>query len=138
MFRGGKMKLRKLSINRIHRLYDEIKEIGRKIEPKLNEKDKRLYNQKMKRLKKLYKKSMVFYVIRAIAGILLYISVVSVLFGNVFLLEWFTDALIVIAGILGTTILAVLLYISQLLINLYISDAHLVSDYIVALDIKYS
>jgi hypothetical protein len=131
------MKLRKLSANRMHRLYAELKEIGKKLEPKLNKKDKQLYKDKMNRLKKIYKKSMVFYIIRAITGILLYVSLLALIFGNIFLLEWFTNTLTIVAGILGTTILAILLYISQLLVTIYISDGHLVADYIVALEVKY-
>ncbi len=132
------MKLRKLSVNRTHRLYSEVKEIGEKLEPKLNKKDREVYDDKMARLKKTYKKSMVFYIMRTITGILLYVSLISFIFGNIIILEWFTNLLVVVAGILGTTILAALLYVSQVLISVYVSDAHLISDYIVALDVKYN
>lgn len=133
-----RMNLKKFSLNRTYRIYSEIREIGGTLEPKLNKKDKKIFREKMEKLRKIYKKSMIFYVIRGIAFVLLYISTASYLFGSMLILEWFASTLVVIAGLLGVTILAGIVYLCQTMINLYISDAHLVSDYIIALEIKYS
>jgi hypothetical protein len=73
----------------------------------------------------------------AMAFLLLYVSVVSTFVGGIAVIGDFVSIAQFLSGIAGSTALIVLIAIFTKLINLYVSDAHIIADFIVALKVRY-
>lgn len=128
----------KYSTNQMTRLYFKLKPIILELIPKLKKQEKIILKKKNQDLNKLYKRTNILYLIRGICFLLLYISIVSAFVGDIYIIGEAIGILSVISGILGTAVLLFALSISQKLISINLIEAHLIADYIIALQVKYT
>ena len=125
------------SLNRTTRMWKAL-------EPHVNELQKQGPKHIQKELKghiekfeKIQARVRVLRACNAMAFLLLYVSVVSTFVGGFFIIEEVLSIAQFVSGIAGSTALIVLIAIFSKLINLYVSDAHIIADFIVALKVKY-
>lgn len=106
-------------------------------ELKVDKKDIRLLHEHSTKLLEAYKRSKKYYIIRMVLFVLLYISFVSAMFNDVFLLSETVNFITAISGVVGSITLIILLAIVQKLISINLNKAHIHANYITALDVKY-
>jgi len=123
------------SFNNTKNLYDEMVPIIEQLE--VDKKDIALLHKHSTELLEAYKRSKKYYLIRTILFVLLYISVVSTFFKDVFLLSQTIEFITTISGLVGSITLIVLLAIVQKIISINLNEAHIHANYITALDVKY-
>lgn len=123
------------SFNNTKNLYDEMEPIIEEL--KVDKKDIRLLHEHSTKLLEAYKRSKKYYIIRMVLFVLLYISFVSAMFNDVFLLSETVNFITAISGVVGSITLIILLAIVQKLISINLNKAHIHANYITALDVKY-
>ncbi|MFT4312755.1 MAG: hypothetical protein ACMXYF_06030 [Candidatus Woesearchaeota archaeon] len=134
---GVKPFLRRYSIDRTTRisatLQPQIEFINKKCPKKVRE----TVNEKVVVLDVIRKRAKFLKTSRAICFILLYISLFGAIFGNFIILREAVLLATVISGILGTTILILLISVLTRAIDIAVSEAHIIASYIISTAVKY-
>ena len=86
---------------------------------------------------RLYRKVTTLRIIRNVCFILLYVSLVSTVIGNFMFLKEILEVITLISGIIGSTVLIVIIYLLTKIIEAYVSEAYLEASFIIAIIVKY-
>jgi uncharacterized membrane protein YphA (DoxX/SURF4 family) len=122
-----------LSLNRIKRMKQRMQPYIKSTQKKAPKKDKEKLAQFLEEFRLIKKKTTIVLIGIIIAYILLYISIISVVFGSLIIIQ----VLHQVVSILGTTIIILILGILHWYIGVLRSDAHTVVSEIISLGSRY-
>ena len=126
-----------ITLNGTQTILDSLKPAIKRVREKASTKDKKLLEKHVDGLETLIKKSHKLFIGRLLAFLLLYVSVVSSVFGDLFLISQTLEFATAISGVLGGITLIIILALLQRLITLTTIQAQLHASYITGLDLKY-
>lgn len=124
---------KKYSLNRIIRIENKIHSLIDELDSLTTKKTKKRIATYLNEFNAIKKKVNVLKFINLIGIGLLYISIVSVIVQNTTLLGKVVGWIQLLSGLLGSTFLVILISFITRLINIYVSDAHLIADRIIAI-----
>ncbi|MBI2547904.1 hypothetical protein HYW21_01000 [Candidatus Woesearchaeota archaeon] len=120
-----------------------VERIWKKLEPMVDQlkKDcpselKDEFEQHLKEFTIIRKKVNRLFIARVICYILLYISLFSLIFGNIAFVKEIINWIALFSGILGSSLLFIAIILLTQLINAYLNDAHLHADFIIAVYVR--
>ncbi|MFW6047592.1 MAG: hypothetical protein ACOCP4_07410 [Candidatus Woesearchaeota archaeon] len=114
-------------LNRTTRMWERVKPL---LDKTSNKNDKKL-KEYIDEFFKLKKKIVFFSVIRGICFFFLYFSVISGLTGNLYFIGNIISYFAVISSVIGTTIFGIGVIITTKYIDIFVSDAHVVLNFII-------
>ncbi len=125
-----------LSLSRINRIWYDVRPYANDLIEKGSKKDKELAIEYRGQLGKIRKKTNTLMIIRGICYALLYVSLLSAFLGDIIIISEAVQFIALLSGVLGASILIALVAILTKFINIYVSDAHIRADFIIALYVK--
>ena len=125
------------SIDRTTRMYAMLRPHIRYIKKKCSKKVQAVVLKKKDDLKRIRKRVKWLKITRIICFIMLYVSLFGALFGNFIILREAVMLATVISGILGTTILLIIISILSRAIDIHVSEAHMIASFIIATSVKH-
>ena len=119
-------------LDRIGRLKRDIEPYRRHILAKAPKKAQARMRHEFKRLEQIKKRIRIFQALRIVCYVFVYVSVVSAIFSDLWIIGTAVTLLQMITGVFGVTLLLGIIAICNRIINMYVSDAHIVADVIVS------
>lgn len=126
------------SIDRVTRLWAMIQPHILHINKKCPTEIKKEVKENTKRLKNIKKRVGILKIIRMVCFVGLYFSIFSAIFGNVFVLQPALVFAAMISGLLGSTILIVIIVLIGRAVDIHITEAHMIANFIMAIAVKYN
>jgi len=126
-----------MSMNRIARIEESLRSFTEKFD-QCPVKVREQLEQHMSSYKVIKRKTTVAYVALTLIYLMLYVSLISAILGDVLFLGEALVLFRVISGIVGTSVLLVIALFINRLLSVYVSDAHTLASIIIATVTKHT
>lgn len=124
------------TLNIVERMWKKLEPMVKQLKNNCPPPIKDEFEQHLKEFTVVRKKVNRFFTARSICYLLLYVSLFSLLFGNIAVVKEIINWIALFSGIIGSSLLIIAIIILTQIINTYLNDAHLHADFIIAMYVQ--